>query len=91
MPIPFPIEAVSEKADCIATFVQYYSEISELQEQYLSATYNTKKIIEGQLIRLWIQLDDICYSLYKVTDQEKKQIINCGRTVSRIDLLNGVK
>ena len=47
--------------------------------------------IAGQLRQLWTELDDICYSLYKVTDHEKQQIINIGRTVSRIDLLNGVK
>lgn len=91
MPIPFPIEAVSEKSECVATLVNYYSEISELQEQYLSATFNTKEIIAGQLRQLWAELDDICYTLYKVTAQEKQQIINMGRTVSRIDLLNGVK
>lgn len=91
MPIPFPNEAVKEKADCVAKLAKYYTEISELQEQYLSATFNTKEIIAGQLRQLWAELDDICYSLYKVTDQEKQQIINMGRTVSRIDLLNGVK
>ncbi|HPY83839.1 MAG TPA: N-6 DNA methylase [Ruminococcus flavefaciens] len=91
MPIPFPNEAVKEKADCVAKLAKYYTEISELQEQYLSATFNTKEIIAGQLRQLWAELDDICYSLYKVTDQEKQQIINMGRTVSRIDLLNGVE
>lgn len=91
MPIPFPNEAVTEKADCVTKLAKYYTEISELQEQYLSATFNTKEIIAGQLRQLWAELDDICYSLYKVTDQEKQQIINMGRTVSRIDLLNGVK
>ena len=91
MPIPFPIDAVTEKADCVVKLAKYYTEISELQEQYLSATFNTKEIIAGQLRQLWTELDDICYSLYKVADQEKQQIINIGRTVSRIDLLNGVK
>lgn len=91
MPIPFPIEAVTEKAECVANLAKYYTEISELQEQYLSATFNTKEIIAGQLRQLWSELDDICYAIYKVTAQEKQQIINMGRTVSRIDLLNGVK
>ena len=69
----------------------FRSKISELQEQYLSATLNTKEIIAGQLKQLWTELDEICYDLYKVTGQEKQQIIGMGRTVSRIDLLNGVK
>lgn len=91
MPIPFPIKEVVEKAKCVSVLAKYYSEISELQEQYLSATSNTKEIIAGQLKQLWAELDDICFSLYKVTDQEKQQILNMGRTVSRIDLLNGGK
>ena len=91
MPIPFPIEAVAEKAECVLKLEKYYSKISELQEQYLSATLNTKEIIAGQLKQLWTELEEICYDLYKVTGQEKQQIIGMGRTVSRIDLLNGVK
>lgn len=91
MPIPFPVKEIVEKAKCVAELNKYYSEISELQEQYLSATSNTKEIIAGQLEQLWSELDNICFGLYKVTDHERQQIINIGRTVSRIDLLNGVK
>ncbi|WP_295093987.1 N-6 DNA methylase [Ruminococcus sp.] len=91
MPIPFPVNAVTEKAECVKVLAKYYSEISELQEKYLSSTFNTKEIVAGKLRQLWAELDDICYNLYKITDREKQQIINIGRTVSRIDLLNGVK
>lgn len=91
MPIPFPIDAINENAECVKVLSKYYSDISELQEQYLSANSNIKDVIAGQLRQLWSELDEICYGLYKVTAQEKQQIINIGRTVSRIDLLNGVK
>lgn len=91
MPIPFPIKEVYENAECVTTLAKYYSDISELQEQYLSANFNTKEIIARQLNHLWAELDELCYSLYKVTEQEKQQITNVGRTVSRIHLLNGVK
>lgn len=91
MPIPFPNKSVVEGADCVAELAKYYSEISELEDQYISASFNTKEIIAGQLRQLWVDLDDICYRLYKVTDQEKQQIVNLGRTISRINLLNGVK
>ncbi|MCH5211801.1 MAG: N-6 DNA methylase [Oscillospiraceae bacterium] len=90
-PIPFPVKKVVEKAECVSIFAKYYSEISELQEQYISATVNTKEIIAGQLKQLWLELDEICFSLYEVTEQGKQQILNIGRTISRIDLLNGVK
>ena len=91
MPIPSPGGSVVEGADCVAELAKYYSEISELEDQYISASFNTKEIIAGQLRQLWVDLDDICYRLYKVTDQEKQQIVNLGRTISRINLLNGVK
>lgn len=91
IPIPFPVKEVVEKSECVSVLAKYYSEISNLQEQYLSATFNIKEIIAGQLRQLWSELDDICFSLYRVTEQERQQIINIGRTVSRIDLLNGVK
>ena len=91
MPIPFPIDAINEKAECVNVLSKYYSDISELQEQYLSASSNIKGVIARQLRQLWYELDEICYALYKGTAQEKQQIINMGRTVSRIELLNGVK
>lgn len=89
-PIPFPIKAVTEESKCLPTLAKYYSEISDLQEQYFLSTFNNKEIISRQLQKLWNELDDICYNLYGVTEQERQQIINMGRTISRIDLLNGV-
>lgn len=91
MPIPFPVKEVYEKAECVSELAQYYSEISELQDQYLSVTPNIKETLAGQLKQLWSELDELCYNLYRVTAQEKQQIIDIGRSVSRIDLLNGVR
>ena len=42
------------------------------------------------LNRKWRELDDICYELYEVSDVERKQISDLGRTIDRIELLDGV-
>ena len=70
MPIPFPVDLITESSDYVSLLSDYYSNISELQEQYLSATFNTKEIILGQLSQLWSEQDDICFRLYDVTEKE---------------------
>ena len=37
----------------------------------------------------WNELDEICYSLYEVNATEREQIAGIGRTIDRIELLNG--
>lgn len=90
-PIPFPIERVNENSEHISILAKLYSEISNLQESYFSATSNTKKVIAGQLSKKWLDLDEICFYLYGVTESEKDLIKNVGRTINRIDLLDGVE
>ena len=91
MPIPFPIERINENSEPVSILARLYSEISNLQERYFSSTSNTKKVIAGQLNKKWLDLDEICFNLYGVTKSEKDQIKNVGRTISRIDLLDGVE
>ena len=68
-----------------------FDEISELQDRYLSATQNQKEIFKRALKEKWTALDNACFDLYEVTDSEKAQIQAIGRTISRIDLLNGAE
>lgn len=91
MPIPFPIEKVVENTESVSILARYYSEISNLQERYFSATSNAKKVVAGQLRQKWLELDEICFELYDVTKSEKDQIKNVGRTINRIALLDGVE
>ena len=49
-----------------------------------------KEIISQSLERSWEELDEICYEIYEVTDEEKRLIQAVGRTVNRVELLNGV-
>ena len=91
MPIPFPIERVNENSEYVSVLAECYSEISSLQDRYFSATSSVKDVIAGQLRQKWLNLDEICFKLYDVTESERDQIMNVGRTISRIDLLDGVE
>lgn len=87
-PVPFPSGRVVESPE-IQRLAALYDEISVIQENYLRSTPGRKEILAGRLKILWAELDNICYSLYEVADAEKRRIESIGRTISRIDLLDG--
>ena len=89
-PIPFP--SAKLRGNCITTNIlsTLYDDIAELQKQYIHAPSSVKEMLTHSLNRKWIELDDICYSLYEVNDTERKLIDSLGRTIDRIELLNGV-
>lgn len=91
LPIPFPISRISEKSQSISVLADYYSEISNLQDYYFSATANEKRIVARQLEKKWSDLDEVCFDLYGVTKSEIDQIKNVGRTISRVALLDGIE
>lgn len=89
-PIPFPNEKIaSNREHCIEALNNFYNSIKELQREYLCATPTNKGIIKRSLEQKWIELDNYCYELYEFTEDEIAKINAIGRTVSRIDLLNG--
>ena len=68
-----------------------FDNITELQDRYLASSPNQKEIFKRALNEKWADLDEVCFSMYEVTDAEKAQIQAIGRTISRIDLLNGAE
>jgi hypothetical protein len=89
-PIPFPSRKITADAMVVSQLSTLHDEISELQNQYILASPARKELISHSLSAKWNELDNICYELYEVTDEEKTLIRNEGRTISRIELLNGV-
>ena len=67
-----------------------HDDIAALQNQYIHASSAVKEMLTHSLNHKWNELDDICYDLYEVSDVERKQIADLGRTIDRIELLNGV-
>ena len=88
-PIPFPCRKIVSGAQAVNQLSALYDEISNLQDRYITATPGGKEVITHTLSAKWTKLDDICYSLYEVTQEEEQQIKNVGRTMNRIDLLSG--
>ena len=90
-PIPLPSARLRPGSEDVQRLSAMFDEISELQDRYLSATQNQKEIFKRALKEKWTDLDNVCFNLYEVTDAEKEQIQAIGRTISRIDLLNGAE
>lgn len=89
-PIPFPSRKITADAMVVSHLSTLHDEISDLQNQYILASPARKEMISHSLSAKWNELDNICYELYEVTDEEKTLIGNEGRTISRVELLNGV-
>ena len=89
-PIPFPSSKLKKNSATIEILAQLYDDIAELQNQYIHSSSAVKEMLVHSLNRKWRELDDICYELYEVSDVERKQISDLGRTIDRIELLDGV-
>lgn len=89
-PIPFPSSKLKEDSAIITVLSALHDDIAELQNQYISASSAVKEMLAHSLNRKWNDLDNLCYDLYEVSDVERKQIADLGRTIDRIQLLNGV-
>ena len=89
-PIPFPSSKLKKNSAAIDILAQLYDDIAELQNQYIHSSSAVKEMLVHSLNRKWRELDDICYELYEVSDAEQKQISDLGRTIDRIELLDGV-
>ena len=90
-PIPFPSVKLTADSEAVLYLSSIFDEITELQDRYLVATQNQKEVFTHALKEKWSDLDEVCFNLYEVTDVEKAQIQAIGRTISRIDLLNGAE
>lgn len=90
-PIPFPSVKLTADSGAVLYLSSIFDEITELQDRYLVATQNQKEVFTRALKEKWSDLDEVCFNLYEVTDVEKAQIQAIGRTISRIDLLNGAE
>lgn len=89
-PIPFPSSKLKKNPAAIESLAQLYDDIAELQNQYIHSSSTVREMLVHSLNSKWCELDDICYGLYEVSDVEQKQISDLGRTIDRIELLDGV-
>ncbi len=89
-PIPFPSSKITDGNILTTQLATLYDEIRDLQERYLGAPNVQRDFISQSLEQKWQALDTLCFEAYEVTEEEKRIIQNIGRTVNRIELLDGV-
>lgn len=87
-PVPFPGENFAENEDLKTQLFEISRRIEGLQVRYKSSSPNQKRGINALLQRQWDLLDDICYQLYKLNDEEKAFFNERGRNIDRIEILN---
>lgn len=90
-PVPFPSASLKEGNEAINKLAALYEEINEQQTAFSNGSPNMKSIIRGTLTAKWDELDNVCYDLYELNKTQVTLIKTKGRTVNRIDLLNGVR
>lgn len=86
-PIPFPSQRIIEDTESVSELAHLYDDIFTLQNRYLSANPMQKEIIANSLEAKWNTLDNICYGLYDLSDEQIDKLVSIGRTISRIELL----
>jgi hypothetical protein len=87
-PVPFPGENFAESVDLKTQLFEISRRIEGLQVRYKSSSPNQKRGINALLQRQWDLLDDICYQLYELNDEEKAFFNERGRNIDRIEILN---
>lgn len=87
MPIPFPSKSLSNE-ETVNYLADLYNKIDELQQKYISAIPSQKIILSQTLELQWNCLDDYCANLYQLSESEKNDINDLGRSESRIELLS---
>ena len=90
MPVPFPCDNLKVSDVQVLALSKLSDEIAEIQSSFFSSTPNQKDMISNTLVQKWKELDDICFELYETTPIERSIIQSIGRTVDRVELLNGV-
>ena len=89
-PIPFPSSKLINNSPAVTELSSLYDDIVELQQQYTRSSRAVREMLSHTLRAKWNMLDEICYGLYEVSETEREQIADIGRTTDRIELLDGV-
>lgn len=90
-PVAFPCNSVTEENPYVIRLSELYNEISSLQDLWLSVIPTRKETIAAVIEVKWIEVDNICLKLYQLTEEEISLINGVGRTVSRVELLEGAR
>lgn len=87
-PVPFPIDRFTNNDILKNDLASRAKEIETLQRKYKSASPIQRRVFERHLSEKWKILDDLCYTLYELTEEETEYFNSRGRNVNRIKILD---
>lgn len=83
-PVPLPNKKLKTSNKIVSKLASLYDELKLLLVEYGQATANDKLMYKGVMESKWQMVDEWCYELYGVDDDEKALIEGIGRVESRI-------
>lgn len=87
-PVPFPVDNFRQNADLKSSLTEIAKQIDELQNRYIASSPTQQRGIARLLDIKWNALDELCYQMYGLTDDEKTFFRARGRNMNRIQILN---
>lgn len=87
-PVPFPCQTFTENDDLKAQLAKAAQNIEKLQHRFIHGSPNQRRNYARLLKPQWDLVDDLCYQLYDLQQDEIDFFRNKGRNVNRIESLN---
>lgn len=87
-PVPFPLQNFQQNTQLRNQLAKVAKRIDELQNRYKTSSPSQQRGIVRLLLTQWSSLDELCYQLYNLTEEEKAFFNGRGRNVDRIQILN---
>lgn len=83
-PVPVPNKKLKSTNKIVKDLALLYDELKALLKEYGKATASDKLMYKGVMESKWKKVDELCYEIYGVDEEEKTLIESVGRVESRI-------
>ena len=83
-PVPLPNAKINASDEHIQKLTGLYGDIKDLLNEYEKASEHDRKSYRGVMEARWQEVDQCCFELYEIEDDERMMILSLGRTESRI-------
>lgn len=83
-PVPLPNAKINASDEHIQKLTGLYDDIKDLLNEYEKASEHDRKSYRGVMEARWQEVDQCCFELYEIEDDERMMILSLGRTESRI-------
>jgi hypothetical protein len=87
-PVPFPCDNFANNLKLKGDLAHASKQLERLQNNFKKASPSQKRTFTGLLTTQWHLLDELCYQLYDLSDDEIAFFKSRGRNIDRISTLN---